>query len=51
MKDAAARLAFVGICIVLAFLLLTKVIKIFVGGVIFAAALLALGLLWRRVRR
>lgn len=51
MRNAAARLVFVGICVILAFLLLFKVIRFLLGGIIFAVALLLLGLLPRRTRK
>jgi hypothetical protein len=42
-----ARIIFLGICIVLAFLLLIHVITIMISGIIFAISLIVFGLLSR----
>ncbi len=47
MKKINTRVLFLVICVALALLLLTKVIKIFVSGILFAIALVTLGLLSR----
>jgi len=45
MKNRTAGLSFAGVCIVLAFLLLTKTINIIICGAIFSFALATFGLL------
>ena len=50
MRGSLAGLAFLGICIVLAVLLLAHVIRPVVSGVIFAVALVVLGGLSRGFR-
>jgi galactitol-specific phosphotransferase system IIC component len=47
MKNRTAGLFFLLVCVVLATLLLAKVIKIFLSGIAFAIALVAIGLLSR----
>ena len=44
MKKKSAGLLFLAICIILAILLLTKTISILVSGIIFALALVILGI-------
>jgi hypothetical protein len=51
MKNRTAGLLFLLVCVVLAILLLTKVIKIFLSGIVFAIALVVIGLLSRGVRK
>jgi len=47
MNKKRASLIFLGVCIVLGILLLTKTITPFVGGSIFAAALIVFGVMSR----
>jgi len=47
MKNKTAGALFLGVCVVLAILLLTKVITIMVSGAVFAVALVVFGLLSR----
>ncbi|MFH1382143.1 MAG: hypothetical protein ABIH70_04530 [Chloroflexota bacterium] len=49
MKRRTAALVFLGICIVLAILLLTRTIPPLVSGITFAIALVAYGLVARKV--
>ncbi len=51
MKNSTAGLSFLVVCAVSAFLLLTRVIKIFFSGIAFVIALVAIGLLSRGVRK
>jgi hypothetical protein len=43
MNGTMARMFFLGVCIIIAILLLTHVVTIIVGGIIFAVALAVLG--------
>ena len=48
MERKTARLVFLGVCVVLAVLLITRTISIVVSGVLFAVALVLLGSQLRR---
>ena len=45
MKNKKARFIFLGVCLVLAALLLTHIISMFASSIIFAISLIALGLI------
>lgn len=51
MKGRTAGYVFLGICVVLAALLLTKIITHLISGFVFAVALITLGVLSRAFRR
>lgn len=51
MKNRTAGLLFLGVCIILAILLLTKTITMIVSGAIFAVALVIFGSLSRGFRK
>ena len=48
MKNKTAGILFLGVCVVLAILLLTRTITIITSGIIFAVTLVALGLISQR---
>lgn len=51
MKGKTARFVFLGICVILAVLLLAKTITSFASGIVFAIALVLLGVLSDGFRR
>jgi hypothetical protein len=51
MKGSIARFLFLGVCIVLAALLLFKILSFIAGALVFAAALIALGVLSKGFRK
>jgi hypothetical protein len=51
MKGKTAAFIFVGICIILALLLLAKIIEIIAAAILFAVALVILGIISKNFRK